>query len=171
MAQSDEVGILGVTRNHDVLGICRLISRFIEEVYKSGSNDVPEMTAADQARLQSYLDNLRSYTSWVQDQPTLDTPKSTPREFPVEAPIPFIRVENEAINSILILLSTAHWEMLNSASSRGSNKLESFDQIRLTALIDKTESFLNNYVKKSTPVDMPESAPSQKVSGPGRLGV
>lgn len=160
-----------IVYNPDVAGLHRRINRFIVEMSKSASNQMSLMSEFDQNRLASYLNAIRAYVGWVVSQPHLDLPESSPKEYPLDAEPVWNLVENEAIVDILRMLELAKEEMIFGQSARMSSGLISFDVTRLTAIVNKIEKFLFDYVKIITPLDLPESSPSRVISGPGNSGV
>lgn len=163
--------VVTTTKNHDVLGVYNLTNRFIEEMWKCVSSSASQMNEFDQIRLISYLANLRGYLNWVEAQPHLDLPETSPAEWPLKPIPPITNVENEEVNNILILFSLTRDELINSQSARISSGMIPFDMLRIRAIIDKVEAFLVKYVQPLTPLDLPESSPQAPVSGPGRTGV
>jgi len=157
--------------NHDVAGLCRRVNHFIVELQKSVSGGVSDVNQFDQARLQKYLDAVRAYRDWVVAQPHLDLPETHPR--PVEiGPDPVTPdIENEAVRDVVYLLELCRDELVNSQSARNPAGFISFDDQRAMSLVDKCQHFLDDYIKLVQPIDMPESTPSQPLTGSGLMGV
>lgn len=162
----------GVTvYNHDVAGIQRRINRFIIEMIKSVSNSNSLMNEFDQVRLQTYLDAIRGYVSWVTSQPALDLPETSPRAYILDPNPAWELTENESVVDVVRMLELSRDEVINSQSARMSAGLNKFDTARLLAVVDKIDAFLKNYIKLITPLDLPESSPMRVMSGPGKVGV
>src|SRR5690349_20971122 len=63
--------------NHDVVGILNRLGRFVTELVRSDSSNLNSMSAADQARLTTYLADVDSYVAYVAAAPSLDLPKTS----------------------------------------------------------------------------------------------
>ena len=158
--------------NHDVDWLWNKFNRMIYELYKSVSGStVSGMNLFDQDRLEAYIANLRGAIDHVVGQPQLDLPETHPKiyvlkESPVTKP-----VDDDDVSHCIEMLELCREELANSVSSRQPSGLITFDEARARAVLDKAENFLNNYIKVVTPIDMPESAPREPVSGAGRTGI
>lgn len=161
-----------VTYNHDVAGMYRRINRFIVEILKSVSSGGSQVNSFDQTRLQSYIGAIRAYHNWVIGQPQLDLPETHPRIIQLEtAPAVPAEVENESVRDVVYMLELARDELVNGQTSRNPSGFVSFDSARLTAVVDKVEALLLNYIQTVTPLDLPESSPSRTISSAGLTGV
>jgi hypothetical protein len=80
-------------------------------------------------------------------------------------------MENESLFDLATLLELARDELANSQSSRLSSNLIGFDAQRLTAILDKADLFITNYILAIDPLDQPETSPGVAMTGPGKLGV
>jgi hypothetical protein len=109
--------------------------------------------------------------AWVTSQPQLDLPETHPREIMLKAGPVITDVENESVNDVLRMVMIARDELVNSQSARVPAGLIKFDAARLTAVIQKCEAFLTNYIKVVDPLDLPESSPGVGLSGSGKVGV
>jgi hypothetical protein len=160
-----------MTYNTDVYGLVRRINRFIEEVVKSQSSGVSKTSTFDVSRMRSYIMAMRAYLNWVTSQPELDLPETGPRptNLPVSPVIPLI--ENESLYDVAVLFELARDELANSQSSRMSSNLIGFDAARFTAILDKSDKFIDEYVTAVDPLDLPETSPSKEVTGKGMQGV
>ncbi len=157
--------------NHDVDGLQRRINRFIEEMIKAASNTVSQVNAFDQTRLASYINAIREYQAFINGQPQLDLPETNPREFELGANPVVPDLENESLRDVVVLLELARDEIINGQSARMPSGLIPYDSARLTAIVDKVDSLLTNYISIVTPLDLPESSPMREITGPGRKGV
>ncbi len=157
--------------NQDVASLCRRIARYADEVHKARSNSVADMSEFDVARVVSYFGSLRQFHAWVMAQPQLDLPEWTPTAENLPDWADHERVENEAINDLVRDFHTLWFELVNSQSARVSTGLVEFDSFRFESIMDKMESFVSDYIQNVQPLDLPETTPSEEVSGPGRLGV
>lgn len=163
--------VKNVVYNMDVVGLHRRMNRFIGEMAASASTNLSQLSAFDSTRLQTYLSAIRTYVAWVIAEPQLDLPETSPRAYPLE-PDPVIpTVENEALIDIINMLQLSRDEIVNGQSARNAAGLIKFDVIRLTAVIDKVDSFLTKYVNVITPLDLPETSPLREMTAPGRTGV
>lgn len=149
--------------NHDVVGFVNRLDRFMVELHKSASGGVSELSAADRARLDSYLSALEQYRDWVVAAPELDLPESHPQTYTVsdDAPVSVAELENEHVKDTMIMLGLARLELIKSQSALKGSGMIGFDQNRLTGIIDKIKLFLTNYVDSATPLDLPESSPKE----------
>lgn len=158
--------------NHDVLWLYDMLRRFHQEMARSQSAPVSGMIVADQTRLESYLSTLRQALAWIQDSPLLDLPETHPRPYKLEAFPEEVNVENESLNVIMRLFRASAVELVNSQSARYSSRLQKFDFDRFTAVVDKIDAFLNNFVRaNAVPLDMPESSPEEVIGGDGKMGI
>lgn len=157
--------------NHDIHGLAQRINGFIVELQLSVSSSVHAMNTADQVRLSTYLAAILAYRAWVVSQPQLDLPETHPREYETGPDPETPAVENESIQDLINLMELMRDEMVNSQSARQPSGFLPADNVRLIAIVDKCAHFLNDYIQQVQPVDMPESSPSQPVSGPGAGGV
>ena len=151
--------------NHDVIGLANRIGRFIIEAVRSNSSNLATVTAADQARLASYLDNVDSYQAHIVGAPALDLPETSHSiKWPVEPLDPVPAMNNEAMEDMVRLMSVQHAELLNSDSCNASSGLSVFDAARLTAITAKARDLLTKYIATSTPIDLPASGPMDPVT-------
>ncbi len=157
--------------NHDIAGLCRRINRFIVELHLSVSSGVHEVNEFDQARLQHYLAAARAYRDWVVGQPHLDLPETHPRPIEIGPDPDVSAVENESVRDVINLMELCRDELVNSQSARYPAGLIKFDDARAMSIIEKCQKFLDEYIAKVQPIDMPESSPSQPMSGPGATGI
>ena len=160
-----------VVYNHDIVGIYDRLNRFIEEVSKAVSSNVSLTNQFDILRLTTYLDATDRYHDWIKAQPQLDLPETSPKPyFLKDAPVEF-EIENEDMDDMLRMLRLGRDEIVHSQSSRLGSGLIRQDSERLTAIIAKARTFLNDYIVPTQPLDFPESSPAQELSGAGRTGV
>jgi len=157
--------------NHDIAGLHARINRFIEEVHKSVSSGTSQVNKFDQDRLATYLNAIDTYHAWVIGQPQLDLPETHPQSIELEANPATPDAENENANDVIRLLAITRDELVNSQSARDAAGLNKYDSARLTAVISKVRAFLNDYISKVTPLDLPESSPQSAQTGPGRTGI
>lgn len=153
------LGIPDASFNHDVVGILNRLGRFIKELIRSDSSNLNAMSTADKARLTSYLDATDSYIAYVVASPVLDLPKTSHvAAWPIE-PLDLIpAISNEDVEDLVRILMLAHAEIARSDSASSGSGLISFDSARLTAIIAKARNFLNVYISKASPMDLPASS-------------
>src|SRR5574337_1752380 len=163
--------VVGVTYNTDIYGFVRRLNRFIVEIFKAQSSGVSVTQAFDATRALSYLASIEAYRAWVTSQPILDLPETAPQSInlPVSPELPLI--ENESLYDLATLMELMRDELANSQSSRLPTNLMPADNARLTALLAKANSFINDYIGKIDPLDLPESSPMEPMSGKGNTGV
>lgn len=157
--------------NHDIAGLYRRINRFLVELAHSQSNGVSQVIAHDQARLQTYLDALKTFKAWVMAQPLLDLPETHPTQYMLEPDPNLPEVENESVADVMRLFLLMREELLSSQSARLSSNLTPHDDVRLSSIIDKAQNFLTNYIQVTTPLDLPESSPDESIAPAGKIGV
>lgn len=160
-----------ITYNHDVSGFHRRINRFIVELIFSVSSSGSQLNKFDQERLATYVAAIRGYQDWVNGQPTLDLPDTHPRSYTLDENPIVPDLENESVVDTIRMLELARDELAKSQSSRNAAGLTPADSLRLTAMIDKVDSFLNTYISDITPLDLPESSPQTEMSGSGQDGI
>lgn len=159
------------TLNHDISGLVRRLRRFAYEVQKSQSANVSAFKGADADRLRSYLNGLRAYKQWMQAQPILDLPESSPREIDLGEAEALPAPDNEAVADLMEHFRLIEVELVNSQSSRNPSRLISHDENRFDALVNKMERFLDDYIMQIQPLDLPESSPLKGHTGQGRTGI
>ena len=158
--------------NHDMVGLYNRLNRFLVEMHKSvSSSQADEMISFDVSRLRTYLNAIKEYQKWMVAQPQLDLPETAPRKYELQASPPVPTVENESCNDVCRMLIICRDELTNSQSARRPAGLNEFDDSRLAAICTKVENFIDMYIEKATPLDLPESAPKHPTSGPGRGGI
>jgi hypothetical protein len=157
--------------NQDIVGLYDRINRFIEEMIKSVSSQGAFFNAFDQGRLEAYLNAIDFYHDWVIAQPQLDLPETAPRFYALETPPATPNVENECVNDIVRMFVTTRDELVHSQSARMGAQLLAFDSRRLRDITTKVRNFLTDYIKKTDPMDLPESSPKEVTSGSGKAGI
>lgn len=166
MAETAEVVL-----NLDVVYVNDKLSRYATEAIKCVSSSLAAVNEFDQARLNQYFDSVDAAIAYITAQPQLDMPESHPIPHPIE-PFPFVpNMESDEMDHLVRLLKAARTELINSQSARMGAGLLPFDSARVKALVGKARNFLGQYVAKQTPQDLPESSPSQPVTGPGKGGI
>ena len=161
------------TYNHDVAGLCTRVHRFCVELKKSVSSGTALVNSFDQARLNTYLQAIRTYRDWVIGQPQLDLPETHPRILDI-ALMPdddVDSIENESYRDCARLFKLSILELAASQSSRHAAGLLKFDEVRLTAIVEKVQALLDTYIAVVDPLDLPESSPAYPMSGPGKGGI
>lgn len=165
------MGTEAKTLSMHIGGLVDRANRFIEEMQKAQAANLTNFNQFDQERLVSYLDSLEFYMDWVVAEPQLDLPETSPQVVKMN-PFPDIQEhENPMITDVVRLLVRFRDELLHSQSSRQATGLVSFDEKRARAIVASLRSFMTEYVAKVNPVDLPETVPSEEVTGPGSTGV
>jgi len=159
------------TYNMDIVTLCRYLDRFVFEVWKAVSANFSDTSDYDAERLNAYLERLRGYHAFCQSVPLLDLPDSSPCLYQLQEPHDTSTCENEASDHMIRILQRGRLELVASQSSRRSNGLQSHDSIRLLAVIERAQNFLDNYIIPLQPTDLPESTPHRDMTGHGRTGV
>lgn len=161
---------MAVVFNHDVAGLHRRMNRFIKEVNKASSGNVASVSAPDKTRALAYLSAVRSYITFVDAQPQLDLPETNPREYPLEEDPAIDNVENEDMNDLVRLFTLARDELVSSQSARLAAGVLPFDKQRVLDVVAKMESFINDYIDDTAPMDLPETAPMREITKSGNTG-
>lgn len=157
--------------NLDVTYLADKLARYTGEVQMSVSSNVAFVNEFDMARLQQYLTDIDSAVSYVLNQPQLDMPESHPMLHVIQ-PFPAMRdMESDEWDHVVRLLRAGYIEIVNSQSARLGAGLMPFDARRITALVAKTRQWLDDYVSKRSPMDLPETSPQQDMSPAGKPGV
>jgi len=157
--------------NLDVTYCNDKLCRYAYEAVKSVSSNLAATNAFDQERLNKYYDDMDAAIAYVTKQPQLDLPESHPTLHAIE-PFPEIpNMESDEMDHVVRLLKAARTELINSQSARMGAGFLPFDAGRVSALIAKARQFLQEYIAKRQPMDLPESAPQQPMTGAGHGGV
>jgi len=157
--------------NMDVAGLVRRMRRFRYETVKATSSALPNTSEADFNRAKSYLNALSQYVDWIVGQPQLDLPEWAPHKIDLGVAAELAIPENEALMDLMTIYDAMEVEIGNSASARQATGLTPHDEKRCRDMVTKMEAFLDNYVAKIQPLDLPESTPLHDQTGPGRGGV
>jgi len=160
----------GRVYNHDCAALSQMWFRICNEVYKSVSASTEFVNEHDFKRWRSYLDWLSDKIDWIAARPQMDLPESHPEPFLVDEPKQWALVESEACNDFLRLGYISLVELHNCQSARAASGLSAHDLSRCKDLIQKLYDFLDNFVKGTSPMDLPESSPQRESSGKGKLG-
>lgn len=158
------------TANTDIDGFVRRANRYIMEIAKAQSSGVSGTMSFDVARAKSYIAGLRKYVGYITSQPLLDLPETGPTEIDLPAKVEVPRMENDSSYDLCALLKLAVDEMSDSQSSRIPTNLLPFDKLRVTAILDRADSFIETFIIVVDPLDVPETSPSVPSTGPGVRG-
>lgn len=157
--------------NLDVTYLADKIARYAGEVQMSVSSNVAFVNEFDMQRLQDYLTDIDAAIAYIINQPQLDLPESHPMMNAIQ-PFPAMRdMESDEWDHVVRLLRSGYIELVNSQSARLGAGLMPFDARRVTALVAKTRQWLDDYVSKRSPMDLPETSPQQPMSPAGKSGV
>lgn len=157
--------------NLDVTYLADKLARYAGEVQMSVSSNVAFVNEFDMARLQAYLTDIDAAVAYVLNQPQLDLPESHPMLHAIQ-PFPAQRdMESDEWDHVFRLLRSGYIELVNGQSSRLGAGLMPFDARRISALVAKTRQWLDDYVTKRSPMDLPETSPQQAMSAAGKAGV
>lgn len=157
--------------NHDLVGLVKRLRRFKFELVKSVSANLGEASDHDMTRVNSYLQVLRDFKSWMTAQPELDLPETSPMELDLGEKQVLPPVDNDDLFVIVNLMELIEAELVNSQSARRSTGLVIHDSQRFDAMILKIESFITDFMSANNPLDLPESLPHAPMTGAGRVGV
>ena|SRR5579872_2186564 len=159
------------TYNLDVAGAADRIVRFINELQESASASSDEVTNPDQVRIASYLDAIDSYHAWVLAQPELDITTKIESTYPLDALPALVNVDNESIEDLIRMMQLTWRELTAGRSSAMPAGYNKYDSSRLKANTAKMRDFLQSYIQKVDPVDLPESGPQFPHAPQGNAGV
>jgi hypothetical protein len=162
---------MATTLNFDIYGLARRINRVITEIAKAASANSSRTNEFDLERVKTFSAALWTYHDHIVAQPQLDLPETHPTEIDVPDPELPDLVENESFNDMINMLDQARRELLNAQSSRDASGLNVFDSNRFTAILEKFDNFISNYVEVATPLDLPESSPKRAGVTEGRKGI
>lgn len=157
--------------NLDVTYVNDKLCRYAYEVMKSVSSGLAATNSFDQARLDKYFNDVDAAVAYVTKQPQLDLPESHPTLHAIEAYPEIPNMESDEMDHVARLLKSARTELVNSQSARMGAGFLPFDAGRVTSLVAKARQFLQEYIAKQQPMDLPESSPQQPMTGAGRGGV
>jgi len=157
--------------NLDVTYLADKIARYAGEVQMSVSSNVAFVNQFDMERLQNYLTDIDAAIAYIVNQPQLDLPESHPMMNAIQ-PFPAMRdMESDEWDHVVRLLRSGYIELVNGQSARLGAGLMPFDARRVTSLVAKTRQWLDDYVAKRSPMDLPETSPQQAMSPVGKSGV
>jgi len=165
------------TFNLHIAAICRYIARYTEEISKSASAGVTALSTSDKIRLGSYIADIRIYIDWVwalqedDDGGFLDLPESHPTSMIVPLIDPVGEMENNALIDIIVYLKTLYVEAMSAQSSRLGAGLIGHDYLRMSAILDTIDSYIETFVAATSPQDFPESSPRKAMPTSGKTGV
>ena len=101
----------------------------------------------------------------------LDLPEWAPTEIDLGEPEALEMPENESIFDLMMHYDALEVELGSSQSSRQATGIIAHDEVRIRAVVQKLNAFLDNYVAQVLPLDLPESSPLRPQTGSGRTGV
>ena len=165
-----EISVTNKTCNTDIDGFVRRANRYIMEVAKAQSSSVSGTMSFDVARAKSYITGLRKYMTYITSQPILDLPETGPSEIDLPPKIVVPRMENDSSYDLCALLKLTVDELSDSQSSRIPTNLLPFDKLRIVAILDRADNFIENFIKVVDPLDNPETSPGTPSTGSGLRG-
>lgn len=160
-----------VVQNMDVAGLVRRIRRYKYEVNKCVSAGLMHTTQGDYTRFISYLNALKTYFDWMVSQPQQDLPEWHPTNIDLGEGEKLAHPENEALADLITQLTALEEEMGFCQSARMHTAMMAHDEKRFRDIVQKIENFINDYIMLVQPLDMPESTPSQALTGVGKKTV
>lgn len=144
--------------NMHVAGLLNRIVIFRNELDKSVSQSMHSMRTPDTDRIETYINVLKGYKDHVMSQDPLDLPHWHDRKINVpDLPAP-IDTENPALLDMIYLLEVMYVELAKSQSNDLPSGLVVFDSDRFDKQYTNLIAFINDFIRSSTPVDMPEAA-------------
>lgn len=156
--------------NAEVSGILDRIVRFAKEIQDSPSASTNTVSTGDQGRWGSYLDAIDSYHDWVLSLPEQDLVK-TDMTYRVDDFPELTLVDNESAEDIYRFLQQMWRELCRSRSAALPSGLNKFDSKRLRDNTSKARLFIQNYIAKTDPLDLPQSSPQFPHAPAGNVGV
>lgn len=161
---------LNRTCNTDIDGFVRRANRYIMELCKSQSSGITGTISFDVVRAKSYIAGLRKYVGYITSQPLLDLPETGPTEIELPPKVVIPAMENDSSYDLAQLLKLAVDEISDSQSSRMASNLIPFDKTRVTAILDRSDNFIETFITVVDPLDTPETSPSVPSTGQGVRG-
>ena len=158
------------TANTDVDGFVRRANRYIMEVAKAQSSGISGTMSFDVARAKTYTAAMRKYINYITAQPVLDLPETGPTEIDLPPKVVVPRMENDSSYDLCALFKLAVDEISDSQSSRIPTNLLPFDKLRILAILDRADNFIDTFIVIVDPLDVPETSPSVPSTGPGLRG-
>ena len=165
-----ETTIGNKTCNTDIDGFVRRANRYIMEIAKAQSSSVSGTMTFDIVRAESYLAGLRKYVNYITGQPILDLPETGPSEIDLPPKVVVPRMENDSSYDLCALFKLMVDELSDSQSSRIPTNLLPFDKLRIVAIMDRADNFIDAFIKIVDPLDNPETSPGTPSTGPGLRG-
>ena len=159
------------TYNRNILVLYSKANRYIEELHKSNSANASAMDEHDVNRIKVYINTLKGYMAYVKAQPHPDLVEVHPRVRNLVAPYELAPIENEACMEACWIMEEFRDELANSQSAREHSGLLFFDLDRAVALLEKLETFIDNYAADLLPVDRPRSSPKYAMAPAGKKGI
>lgn len=160
-----------IVNNMDCAGLIRRLRRFRYETVKAASSALANVSAADFTRAKAYLGAISSYMDWIVAQPQLDLPEWAPKSMDIGDAEKMELPDNESLYDLMTMYDILETEIGNSQSARMPSGMMSHDQVRIRSIVEKMNKFLDDYVSKTLPIDLPESSPNRAQTGPGKVGV
>ena len=151
---------MGTVKNSDVAGLQHRIVIFDNELGKSVSASVAGFRDPDKIRLQSYIDNLISYKSWIVSADPVDAPAWHVKEIPYLelAELPDT-LENPSLLDAKRMLQLISTELIKGQSKDLPAGLSPYCSKRFDDQVARLQSFLSDYVNQQTnPLDLPEAS-------------
>ena len=146
-------------RNNDLVGAIERIDIAVAELAKSESADSGGSQIYDRQRIDQYNRVIDQYMDYVVAQTgKVDVPYTYPTYYDIEYISNTLNVDitNKAMRDLLRLYLQMMEQLSKCDSAGWSNGIQEFDYGRYVLLRDKIQSFLDNYVDQTNPIDMPE---------------
>jgi len=169
--------------NTNMVGLVERIDESLVEMLLAQSASVNEFRKADQTRVNTYFTSWETLVNFMAEDPELDSPQTSPQKIPVvfwsnrdnitdedgeEQPI-VQDPENKALRDLTRDMRTLMGEMALSNSRRLPNGISPHDKARFDMHLKKMRAYMETYVGKVTPLDLPETSPAHPESGHGHL--
>ena len=146
-------------RNSDTVGFVERVDQYIAEMAMSESADAGGAVTFDIARIESYNAALDAYYAWVQGETgKIDIPYSYPTDHAINyvSNSLDVEVENKGMRDLLRLYLQLMEQQSKSASANDSNGVNDHDYERYLLGRAKIDSYLQNYIAPTNPLDLPE---------------
>lgn len=145
------------TYNQDINSIADVINRFIGEAAHCESANVAIIRDADLIRFNMYLNKIRALQSMVTSLPPLDLSRTSPRKYCLTMVLDVPAMESDNIRMLIRTLESMRDELTQSSSSRVASSLETPDDARLTAIIERVQVLLDSPMIEDA--DFPNTTP------------
>jgi hypothetical protein len=147
-------------QNINTAQIADRLAAYIAENAGCQSKDLPNLSAADLARVVSYVDAIEAHVDYAENAPVLDMPHLDPKIIDLN-PLPDeAEFENPFVTHLDRLFRAFHIEVVNGNSSRQVSGIDSNDLARWRTYIANIRGYISGPIASINPGDLPETGGS-----------